>query len=622
MPEETANSSNCIVKLFRFMFGFLQKIGKSLMLPVSVLPVAGLLLGVGGALLLGVEQGRLQIDSGWLILLLNIMKNSGEPIFASLPLIFAIGVALGLTKNDGVSSLAAVVGYVVMLGTMGVIARSQGLETKAIMGINSLDTGVFGGIIIGLVAAEMFNRFYKIVLPPYLGFFAGKRFVPIITALLAILVGVILSFIWPPVQLAINAFSHFAVTGNPGLAVFTYGTVERLLLPFGLHHIWNVPFFFQIGDFTQANGQVVHGELTRFFAGDPTAGNLGGGDLFKMFGLPAAGLAIWHSARPENRGRIASIMVSAALTSFLTGITEPLEFSFLFVAPLLYAIHALFAGTAFYILYATGAKLGYTFSHGFIDYALFFGMDTRPWLVLIFGPLYALLYYVVFRLLIKMFDLKTPGREVDTGSHAERVTEEGSDLSRQLILAFGGKGNIRNLDACITRLRVELIDISKVNGERLKELGAAGVLIVGNGVQAIFGTASENLKTGMEEYMQTAGPEAEVPEPEGPAEAPSLQAVSRGKLDPEAGRRSEALIRALGGRENIRMIEACAITRLRTILLDETAIDEAALRASGVEGIMRLQGGIIHLLIGANADQYASGIREILGAAVGGERFG
>ena len=208
MPEETANSSNCIVKLFRFMFGFLQKIGKSLMLPVSVLPVAGLLLGVGGALLLGVEQGRLQIDSGWLILLLNIMKNSGEPIFASLPLIFAIGVALGLTKNDGVSSLAAVVGYVVMLGTMGVIARSQGLETKAIMGINSLDTGVFGGIIIGLVAAEMFNRFYKIVLPPYLGFFAGKRFVPIITALLAILVGVILSFIWPPVQLAIEYLAH------------------------------------------------------------------------------------------------------------------------------------------------------------------------------------------------------------------------------------------------------------------------------------------------------------------------------------------------------------------------------------------------------------------------------
>lgn len=621
MPEEIANSPNGILKLFHFIFGFLQKIGKSLMLPVSVLPVAGLLLGVGGALLLGVDQGRLQIDSAWLIMLLKIMKSSGEPIFANLPLIFAIGVALGLTKNDGVSSLAAVVGYVVMLGTMGVIAQSHGQETKMIMGIKSLDTGVFGGIIIGLAAAEMFNRFYKIVLPPYLGFFAGKRFVPIITALLAIVIGVLLSFIWPPVQLAINGFSRFAATGNPGLAVFMYGTVERLLIPFGLHHIWNVPFFFQVGDFTQANGQVVHGELTRFFAGDPTAGNLGGGYLFKMFGLPAAALAIWHTARQENRARIASIMASAALTSFLTGITEPLEFSFLFVAPVLYGIHALFAGTAFYILFASGAKLGYTFSHGFIDYALFFGMDTRPWLVLVFGPLYAVLYYIVFRVVIKMLNLQTPGREVDTGIAPEAHIEESTDFNRQLVLAFGGKNNISSLDACITRLRVELVDIRKANPEQLKALGAAGVLVVGNGMQAIFGTASENIKTSMEEYLQTAGPETEavlpiLQEPQQPA---SVQEVSSSIHDPETARKAQAFISALGGSQNIGKIEACAITRLRTVVRDESAIDEAALRASGVEGIMRLQGGILHLLVGVNADQYAAEIQGILGTAVGSE---
>jgi PTS system glucose-specific IIC component len=617
MPEKTANEPNGLVKLFRFLFGFLQKIGKSLMLPVSVLPVAGMLLGVGGALLLGVDQGRLHIDSTWLIMLLKIMKNSGDPIFANLPLIFAIGVALGLTKNDGVSSLAAVVGYVVMLGTMGVIAQSQGLVTKSIMGINSLDTGVFGGIIIGLAAAEMFNRFYKIELPPYFGFFSGKRFVPIITAMLAIVIGVLLSFIWPPVQLAINGFSRFASTGNPGLAVAMYGTVERLLIPFGLHHIWNVPFFFQVGDFTQANGVVVHGEITRFFAGDPTAGNLGGGYLIKMFGLPAAGLAIWHTARPENRARIASIMISAALTSFLTGITEPLEFSFLFLAPVLYIIHALLTGTAFYILHAAGAKLGYTFSQGFIDYTLFFGMDTRPWLVFVIGPLYALLYYIVFRVAITRLDLKTPGREIDAGILAEPRFDDASDFTRQLVLAFGGKSNISSLDSCITRLRIELIDIRKANPEKLKALGAAGVLVVGNVMQAVFGTASGNIKTDMEEYLQTAGSDAELPTAQGPEQQAFVQEIISRRHDPEAAREAHNIIRALGGRQNISSIEACATTRLRVMLLDETTVDEAALLASGAQGIMRLQQRPIHLLVGTNADQYAFEIRSIMDSTVG-----
>ncbi|HTU03153.1 MAG TPA: PTS glucose transporter subunit IIBC, partial [Candidatus Sulfotelmatobacter sp.] len=587
-------------------FDQLQKVGKSLMLPVAVLPVAGLLLGIGGATLAGVERGVIHIQAPWLLLLLRIMKSSGEPIFAGLPLIFAIGVALGLANNDGVSSLAAVVGYVVMLGTMGVVASRLGVETKPIMGISSIDTGVFGGIIVGLVAASLFNRYFKIKLPSYLGFFAGKRFVPIVTAFAAMAIGALLSFIWPPVQHGINAFSDFAATGNPGLAVFIYGIVERLLIPFGLHHIWNVPFFFQVGQFVTGSGQVVHGELTRFFAGDPTAGNLGGGYLFKMFGLPAAAIAIWHCAKPENRVRVGSIMASAALTSFLTGITEPIEFAFLFVAPVLYGLHALLAGTAFVILYELGAKLGYTFSHGFIDYILFFPMDTRPWLVFLVGPLYAVVYYGVFRVVILKADLKTPGREREEATRAEVQAVMAESFSKQLVLAFGGKSNIKSLDACITRLRVGLADVRKANPDKLKALGAAGVVIVVNGMQAIFGTRSENLKTDMEEYLKAAGPDADPVESPPPAVAYAPRGITPKLRDAEAPQKTHALIQALGGARNIAQVEACAETRLRLVMNDPQRIDEAALRAAGVLGSMRLPKGVVHLLIGLNADQYAT----------------
>jgi PTS system glucose-specific IIC component len=310
-------------------------------------------------------------------------------------------------------------------------------------------------------------------------------------------------------------------------------------------------------------------------------------------------------------------MISAALTSFLTGITEPLEFSFLFLAPVLYTIHALLAGTAFYVLYAAGAKLGYTFSQGFIDYALFFGMDTRPWLVFVIGPLYALLYYIVFRVAITMLDLKTPGREIDAGILTEPRFDDASDFSRQLVLAFGGKSNISSLDSCITRLRVELTDIRKANPEKLKALGAAGVLVVGNGMQAIFGTASGNIKTNMEEYLQAAGSDAELPTSHGPEQPAFVQVVISRQHDPEAARKAQDIIRALGGRQNISTVEACATTRLRVMLLDETTVDEAALRASGAQGIMRLQRRPIHLLVGTNADQYAFEIRSIMDSTVG-----
>ncbi|HIK44308.1 MAG TPA: PTS transporter subunit EIIC, partial [Leptolyngbyaceae cyanobacterium M65_K2018_010] len=315
-------------------FGLLQKMGKSLMLPVSVLPVAGLLLGLGSARLIElqqIQQGILTDAKFWWLpeWLAAIMKNSGDAIFASLPLIFAIAVAIGYAGNDGVSALAATVGFMVFLATLGTVATGMGLETKSVLGISTLDTGVFGGLIMGCIAAYMFNKFFRINLPPYLGFFAGKRFVPIITALAAILTGIIMSVIWPPIGSAINTFAQSAAEGqNVPLTAALYGFIERLLLPFGLHHVWNVPFFFEIGSFTDPiTGQQVRGDIARFFAGDPTAGILGGAYWFKMFGLPAAAIAIWHSAKPRNRKQVGGLMISAAFTSFLTGITEPIEFS-------------------------------------------------------------------------------------------------------------------------------------------------------------------------------------------------------------------------------------------------------------------------------------------------------
>jgi PTS system glucose-specific IIC component len=469
------------------------------MLPVSVLPVAGLLLGIGSA------------NFSWMPgLLSQLMMQSGSAVFANLPLLFAIGVALGLTENDGIASLAAIVGYAVLLATMGVMAPLLGGTPVNVMGIASMETGVFGGILCGMLAAALFNRYYRIQLPGYLGFFAGKRFVPIVTALAAILLGLLLALVWAPVQHGIDAFSHWAAVSSPALAVTLYGVVERLLLPFGLHHIWNVPFFFQMGDFTDPlSGRLLHGDINRFFAGDPSAGILAGGFLPKMWGLPAAALAIWHTARAENRSKIGALMISAALTSFVTGITEPIEFSFLFVAPILYAAHALLTGLAFFLMQHFGAHMGFTFSQGAIDFGLFYLRDVRPWLVLILGPLYAAVYYLLFRLLIHGLDLKTPGREDHGASTAPATTldalpqDKETTMAHKLIEAFGGCGNLNSLDACITRLRVSVIDHTRVNPQGLKSLGASGVIMVGGSVQAIFGTCSENLKTDMLEYLKT-----------------------------------------------------------------------------------------------------------------------
>ncbi|MDR3372418.1 MAG: PTS glucose transporter subunit IIBC [Ancalomicrobiaceae bacterium] len=595
--------------MFKSAFGILQQIGKALMLPVAVLPVAGLLLGIGASHL------------SWLpVIVSTVMEKGGGAIFDNLPIIFAVGVALGLAKNDGVAAIAAVVGFVVMIATMGVMAVFFGVKPVPILGMPSMDTGVFGGIIIGGVAATLFNRYYRIELPSYLGFFAGKRFVPIVTGLAGIGVGVILSLIWPPIQNGIDIFSHWAADSDPRTAATIYGFVERLLVPFGLHHIWNVPFFFQIGSFTNAAGEVVHGDITRFFAGDPTAGILSGAFLFKMWGLPAAAIAIWQTAKPEHRVKVGGIMISGALTSFLTGITEPIEFSFLFVAPALYGIHAVLAATTQFIANTLNIHMGFTFSQGGIDFLLFNALGTHAhnwWMTLIIGPIYAAVYYGVFRYCIVRFGFKTPGREDETDDvvAVDNAADDRFALSRKLVAAFGGRDNIADLDACITRLRVGVKDLAKVDQPAFKKLGAAGVMVVGNNVQAVFGTRSENMKTDMDEYLRTAagsGGVAPVAVAAPIAVAkPAPAVVPAAAPSAEAKTRAAALVVTLGGAGNLVANEVVAGSRLRVKLIDANKFDQAGAKALGVRAISTIGDGVYHLILGAGA---ADEIERALGA--------
>jgi PTS system glucose-specific IIC component len=585
--------------MFKAAFGLLQKIGKALMLPVAVLPVAGLLLGIGSSHFTWIPD-----------VVSQVMAQGGAAVFGNLALIFAVGVALGLANNDGVAAIAAVVGFVVMVATMGVMAKALGVDPVLVMGMKSMETGVFGGIIIGAVAGGLFNRYYHIELPSYLGFFAGKRFVPIVTGVAAIFTGVLLSLVWPFAQHGIDLFSHWAADNDPRTAATIYGFVERMLIPFGLHHIWNVPFFFQIGSFTDASGNVVHGDINRFFAGDPTAGILSGAFLFKMWGLPAAAIAIWHSARPENRVKVGGMMISAALTSFLTGITEPIEFTFLFVAPVLYLLHAVLAAASQFIANSLDIRLGFTFSQGGIDFLLFnvFGKTAHNWaLTLVIGPIYAAVYYALFRVVITRFNLKTPGREEDgvVVAGTEDVSSDRFATARQLVLAFGGRENIENLDACITRLRVGVRDIAKVDQARFKAMGAAGVMVVGDGIQVIFGTRSENLKTDMDEYLKSAGSgdeAAAAPIVAPAASVVSVPAVSAPTVSVAAS--AEALRQALGGNDNIRRIETVAGSRLGVDLVDAEKFDQAAAQRAGVLALATLEPGRYQLIVGPQAHDY------------------
>jgi len=586
--------------VFRDAFVVLQKIGKSLMIPVAVLPVAGLLLGIGAA------------HFEWIPPLVSaLMKASGDVVFGNLPLIFAVGVAVGLTENDGVAAISAVVGYVVLLAILGVMAGVWGIEPVSIMGIKSMQTGVFGGILAGAIAATMFKRFYRTTLPPYLAFFSGKRSVPIVTALAAAFAGVVLSAIWPPIQHGIDTFSHWAAVSNPRTAATVYGFVERLLIPFGLHHIWNVPFFFEMGAYTDASGTVVHGDINRFFAGDPTAGILSGAFLFKMFGLPAAAIAMWHSASPQNRVAVGGIMISAALTSFLTGITEPIEFAFLFVAPVLYVVHAALAASTQFLANTLGMHMGFTFSQGGIDFLVFNVLGKfaqKWWLVLILGPVYAVIYYVVFRLAIRWLDLKTPGREEAVAAAPSAAPAGGDGRARDLVLAFGGGDNIASLDACITRLRVAVKDPARVDERALAALGASGVMRVGKGVQAVFGTLSEHLKTNMEDYLRASGAApAAVPSPASELTSPAAAAAAA--ADPAMRETAARLLAALGERANVRELQAVAHTRLRVTLADPSRFDEVAAKLAGVVAVMKAAPGVLHLIVGEQAGRLAAAMK-------------
>ena len=590
------------MKAFNSMFAALQKVGKSLMLPVSVLPIAGILLGVGAAKFSFLPE-----------VISTIMEQAGGSVFGQMPLLFAVGVALGFAKNDGVAALAAIVGYGIMTATLAVMAP--------LLGVDKIDTGVLGGIIAGGVSAAIFNRFYTITLPDYLGFFAGKRAVPIITGFAAIFLGLILSVIWPPIGAGISGFSHWAAEQNPQLAFAIYGVVERSLIPFGLHHIWNVPFFFEAGNCVSADGTAVTGILNCYLQADDVSrvagngfGQLAGGYMFKMYGLPAAAVAIWHSAKPENRAKVGGIMISAALTSFLTGITEPIEFAFLFVAPLLYAIHALLAGSAYFLTNTIGMVHGTSFSHGFIDFVVLSANAQKFWLFPMFGLMYAGIYYSVFRVVIAKFDLKTPGRE-DAIDEVELLDVQGFDKAKELIVAFGGQGNLMTLDSCITRLRMEVADVSLVDKDKLKALGASGVLVMGNGVQAIMGTVAETLRTEMEAVIAVGGAHVhtEIVQPSVSSEASSTPVTAEPAISSkQLKQQAEEIINLLGGSANIISSSACAGNRIRVELNTPADITSIAPNTAGVVRVAKAGDKVLHLILEGNSDAQAQALAALL----------
>ncbi|WHX47991.1 glucose-specific PTS transporter subunit IIBC [Paenibacillus woosongensis] len=533
--------------MFKRFFGVLQRVGKALMLPVALLPAAGLLLGIGNML---VNPDFLNLvpalDNATVNAVATVMMNAGDIVFTNLALLFAVGVAVGLAGGDGVAGLAAIIGYLVMNVTMGtVIGVTPSMigtdpAYASVLGIPTLGTGVFGGIIVGVLAASMYKRFFKIELPSYLGFFAGKRFVPIMTAATSLLLGLAMVVIWPPIQGGLNAVSHFMLEQNRTLSAFIFGVIERGLIPFGLHHIFYSPFWFEFGEYVNNAGQIVRGDQKIFMAQlrdgvGFTAGTFMTGKFpFMMFGLPAAALAIYHESKPQHKKYVAGIMGSAALTSFLTGITEPLEFSFLFVAPLLFVVHCVFAGLSFMTMHLLDVKIGMTFSGGLIDFLIFGVIPGRTpwWNVIIVGLILAVIYYFGFRFVIRKFNLKTPGREDDSaqqdgGEQRGKTTQD--ELPHNILAALGGQDNIVHLDACITRLRVEVKEKADVDKNRLKALGASGVLEVGNNIQAIFGTRSDTIKTQIGDIMSGKTP---VISPAAAAEKPAeveQQAAQDGK---------------------------------------------------------------------------------------------
>ncbi|WP_437562123.1 N-acetylglucosamine-specific PTS transporter subunit IIBC [Sorangium sp. So ce542] len=575
-------------------FNELQRVGKALMLPIAVLPVAGLLLRLG------------QPD----VLDIAFVAQAGGAIFDNLALIFAVGIAVGLAREaNGVAGLSGMIAYLVI--TNGV----KSIDDKIKM-------GVLAGILAGVLAGAMYNRFRDTKLPSFLGFFGGSRFVPIVTGGASLALALVLGVVWPTIQAGIDAVGGWIVASGP-VGAFFFGLLNRLLIPTGLHHILNNLAWFVVGSFQGAKGAVT-GDLNRYFAGDPSAGVFMAGFYpVMMFGLPAACLAIYRTARPENRKATFGVMFSAALTAFLTGITEPIEFAFMFLAPALYAVHAVLTGLSLALLDVLGVKHGFSFSAGFIDYALNYGLSTKGWMIVPIGLAYAVVYYGLFVVCIERFNLATPGREAAAapsavasegggveasgGAEAGAGVEAGAGgLAGQLLRALGGHGNIREIDACITRLRLVMVDRDRVKDADLRALGAKGVVRPGtDSLQVILGPMAESIAKEMRELAGRAG------------EGTPAAAAARPEVWPAASAaRPEAWIdrwlAALGGAANIRSVEGFSSGRVRVELADADPIDEAALEAADVKGVMRLSDRVVHLLVGPEAPRYAAALAQKL----------
>ncbi|MDF2588876.1 MAG: ptsG: system glucose-specific component [Anaerocolumna sp.] len=522
------------------IFGVLQRIGRSFMLPIAILPIAGLFLGVGGSFTneTMLETYNLTSYMGpgtFAYAILTVLKAAGAIVFENLPLIFAIGVAIGMAKKEKeVAALAGAIAFFVMHASIGaMITINGGTEsmlagsTASVLGINSLQMGVFGGIIVGLGVSALHNRFYKIELHQVLSFFGGTRFVPIISSVVYLFVGILMFYIWPTVQNGIYSVGDLVRNSGYG-GTMIYGIMERALIPFGLHHVFYLPFWqTAVGGTATVGGQVIEGAQNIFFA------ELGAKDIahfnveatrfmsgkfpLMIFGLPGAALAMYHCAKDNKKKIVGGLLLSAALTSMLTGITEPIEFTFLFVAPILYVIHCIFAGAAYMLMHIFNVGVGMTFSGGFIDMFLFGilqGNAKTSWInIVLVGIVYFVVYYFLFKFLITRFNFKTPGREDDeqdvklytradvNAAKAEKANKGNDEVSSLIVSGLGGSDNISDVDCCATRLRITVYDANKVDEADLKTSGAAGVIRKGNGVQVIYGPRVTVIKSNLEDYL-------------------------------------------------------------------------------------------------------------------------
>lgn len=515
------------------IFGILQRIGRSFMLPIAILPVAGLLLGIGGSLtnetMLNTYHLMGIFGPGTVFyIIFTVMGEAGNVVFANLPVLFAMGVAIGMAKKEkDVAALSAVIAFFIMHASISAMITINGGAdmllsgaAASVMGITSLQMGVFGGIIVGLGVAALHNRFYKIELPQVLSFFGGTRFVPIISALVYTAVGILMFFIWPPIQRGIYGIGNLVLqSGYAG--TFLYGLMERALIPFGLHHVFYLPFWQTgVGGTFEVSGQLIEGAQNIFFAqlADPSVEHfavsatrfMSGKFPLMIFGLPGAALAMYKTARPEKQKAAAGLLLSAALTSMLTGITEPLEFTFLFVAPVLYVIHCIFAGLAYMFMHICNVGVGMTFSGGLIDLFLFGilqGNKKTGWLwIVVVGLAYFIIYYFLFSFLIRKNDYKTPGREEGNGevklyTRKDVDAKKEDSLSKEICIGLGGKANISDIDCCATRLRCTVYDAALVDDARLRATGASGVIHKGLGVQIIYGPKVTVIKSDLEDFL-------------------------------------------------------------------------------------------------------------------------